>query len=302
MARLRRIGALGASAALAVMLLTATAAHADYTFYRTNPHTGACWNKVTAYGGVYQVTNNLLNGTNASHTARVQVYRPGTGVIADQSYTAAPGEWKVGALAHVALIPNDVFRYYLDGALVAGIPANGIPYYMMNCKVSTSSSVKVRSALSYGLAQLDSIYVGCAAGQYRFGVVPSTSMYHNGSGCKPPQRTYYQPAGVKGFDCSGLVAQMYRTAGVSFPWESSSAIKSGVPQVSKSSIQVGDLLAKNGHVAVYLGDGDGDGVKSVLEATPKTQNADGTWTGVMISNATSYLNDSAYTAHRVPGI
>ncbi|MFI6824308.1 hypothetical protein ACIBJE_25695 [Micromonospora sp. NPDC050187] len=45
-------------------------------------------------------------------------------------------------------------------------------------------------------------------------------------------------------------------------------MKSGIPQGAKSQIQVGDLLAKNGHVTVYLGDGDGDGVASVLEATP----------------------------------
>jgi hypothetical protein len=78
-------------------------------------------------------------------------------------------------------------------------------------------------------------------------------------------------------------------------------MKSGIPQVSKSQIRVGDLLAKNGHVAVYLGDGNGDGVASVLEATPKWQNADGSWHGVMISDATAYLNSSEYTAHRVPG-
>ena len=66
--------------------------------------------------------------------------------------------------------------------------------------------------------------------------------------------------------------------------------------------EVGDLLVKNGHVAVYLGDGDGDGVPSVLEATPEWTNPDGSKTGVIISDAFKYLNDSAYTAHRVSGI
>ncbi len=274
---------------------------APYTFYRTGPHVGACWKKVNAYGGVYQVTNILLNGTSQSHTARVKVDRPWIGIQSDQSYTALPGQWKVGVLAHVAIVPNDEFQYFLDGAKVVGIPANGIPFYMNNCQVQQSASAKVRNAISFGLAQLDAIYVGCAAGIYRYGAVPSTTLYHDGHVCGQT-RVYKQPAGVKGFDCSGLVAKMFEYAGVPFNWSSSTAIKNGVPSVSKSSIQAGDLLAKYGHVAVYLGDGDGDGVPSVLEATPTTQNADGTWTGVVIRSATSYLNDSHYSAHRVPGI
>ncbi|HEY0700302.1 MAG TPA: NlpC/P60 family protein [Micromonospora sp.] len=300
MSILRRIGVVAAAAVLGGTV-AASAAHADFTFYRTEPHIGACWNKVTAYGGVYQVSNVLLNGTGGWHTARVQVVRPGVGVQSDQTYTAAPGQWVGGELAHVAIVPNDDYRVHLDGAQVVGIPANGIPYYMNHCKVRESPSVRVRQALSYGLAQLDAIYVGCAAGTYRFGTIPSTTLYHDGTTCGQ-SRVYKQPAGVKGYDCSGLIYKMFQFAGVYFPWTSSSAMKSGIPQVSKSQIQVGDLLAKNGHVAVYLGDGDGDGVASVLEATPKWQNADGTWTGVVISDATGYLNNWEYTAHRVPGI
>lgn len=300
MSVLRRTVAVAAAAVLGITL-TASAAHADWTFYRTEPHVGACWNKVNAYGGVYQVSNVLLNGTSTSQTARIQVYRPGVGVQSDQTYVATAGEWKSGAVAHVALVPNDEYRSYLNGGMVAGIPANGIPYYMNHCKVRESSSVKVRQALSYGLAQLDAIYVGCAAGTYRYGTIPSSTLYHDGRLCGQT-RVYKQPAGVKGYDCSGLIVKMFQYAGVPFDWHSSSAIKSGVPSVPKSQIQVGDLLAKDGHVAVYLGDGDGDGVASVLEATPKTLNADGTWTGVVISDATSYLTSSYYTAHRVPGI
>ncbi|MBB5874228.1 hypothetical protein F4553_007662 [Allocatelliglobosispora scoriae] len=299
MSVLRRIGAVAAAAVLGATLC-APAANADWTFYRTDPHVIACWQKVNAYGGVYQVSNGLLNGTGGYHTAQVQTYRPGAGVIADQVYTSAPGEWKLGALAHVALVPNDSFLYYLDGGQAVNIPANGIPYYMNHCKVKESPSAKVRLAISYGLAQLDSVYVGCYGGNYRHGVVPTSDKYHDGRKCGQ-SRVYYQPAGVKGFDCSGLVMEMYKAAGVPFTWDGSDLIRGGVPQVPKSQIQVGDLLAKSGHVAFYLGDGDGDGVASVLEATPKTYNADGTWTGVVISDATGYLNDGAYTAHRVPG-
>jgi cell wall-associated NlpC family hydrolase len=125
-------------------------------------------------------------------------------------------------------------------------------------------------------------------------------MTHIGAPCG--QSNYYQPAGSKGFDCSGLIYKMFEYAGVYFPWTSSSAIKTGVPQVAKSQIQVGDLLAKDGHVAMYLGDGDGDGVASVLEATPTTWNADGSRIGVVISDATGYMNDPAFSAHRVNGI
>jgi peptidoglycan DL-endopeptidase RipA len=292
--------AIGAAAAFLGVTSFSSAARADWTFYRTNPHLGACWNKVNAYGGVYQVSNVLLNGTSSTQTARVQVYRPGYGIQSDKSYTAWNGQWVTGPVAHVAMVPNDEFRFLLNGSKIAGIPANGIPFYMNHCKAKAAPTAKIGNALGHGLSQLDAIYVGCAAGAYRYGKLPTSTLYHDGRTCGQ-SRVYKQPAGVKGFDCSGLVVMMFQNAGVPFSWHSSSAIKSGVPKVSKSSIRVGDLLAKNGHVAIYLGDGDGDGVASVLEAAPKVQNSDGTWKGVVISNATSYMNDSAYTAHRVPG-
>jgi hypothetical protein len=296
----RRIGAALAAIVLGAMLFP-PAASADYTFYRTGPHVGACWNKVTAYGGVYQVTNNLLNGTASTHSVRVEVYRPGVGLQSSQTYSATAGQWKVGTIAHVAIIPNDSYQVYLDDAKILDLPANGFPYYMMNCQTVESSSIKVRQAISYGMAQLDALYVGCAAGTYRFGTVAPTNLYHDGTICGQ-SRVYLQPAGTIGYDCSGLVYKMFQSAGVYFPWTSSSSMQAGIPQVPKSQIQVGDLLVKSGHVAVYLGDGDGDGIPSVLEATPKFQNPNGSWTGVMISDARPYLNSSSFTAHRVPGI
>ncbi len=299
MSVLRRLAAVAVAALLGVTL-QATAAHADYTFYHTSPHVGACWNKTTAYGGVYQTTNNLLNGTSGSHTERVEVYRPGVGLQSSQTYTAAAGQWKVGATANVSIYFNDSYRVYLDGTKVLDLAAVGFPYYMMNCQTVESPSVKVRLAISYGMAQLDSLYVGCAAGTYRFGTVAPYTMYHDGTTCGQT-RVYKQPAGTKGYDCSGLIYKMFQYAGVYFPWSSSSSMKDNIPQVSKSQIRVGDLLVKYGHVAMYLGDGDGDGIPSVLEATPKFQNPDGSWTGVVISDARPYLNSSSYTAHRVSG-
>lgn len=299
----RKCALLATVSALVSFFAFTSPAQADYTFYRTDPHTGACWNKVTAYGGVYQVTNNLLNNTPYTYTAVVQNYRPGVGLQSSESYTTWGGEWKFGGIVHVAIVPNDEFRYYLDGTLVAGIPASGIPFYMNHCKVKESPSTKVRLAISYGTSVLDSVYTGACAGAYRFGAAPSSGMWHYGSSCGSGQGNYWQPAGVRGYDCSGLVYRMFEYAGVYFPWQSSSAMKTGIPQVAKSNIQVGDLLVKYGHVAVYLGDGDGDGIPSVLEATPAWTNPDGSHTGVIISdNANRYLQDSAYTAHRVPGI
>lgn len=298
---MRRLSLLGAAAVVMTTVFAATPAQASYTYYRNAPNTGACWSKVTAYGGVYQVKNLLGNTTSSSHTARIESYRPGTGIVQTQTYTATAGQTRYGAIQNVALVPNDSFRYYLDGVKVVDIPANGIPYYMEHCDVAVSSSTKVRLALSYGLSKLDSVYVGCWGGAYRFGVVAPSNLYHDGRNCGQ-SRVYFQPAGTVGFDCSGLVAQMYRSAGVSFPWTSSTAIKDGVPKVSKSSIRVGDLLAKYGHVRVYLGDGDGDGVPSFLESTPFSQNANGSWNGVRIIESSTYLGDATYTAHRVPGI
>jgi hypothetical protein len=295
---LRRLGVVSVAALLGITL-SATAAHADFTFYRTGPHVGACWNKVTAYGGVYQVSNVLLNGTSGTHTVTVQVSRPGSGIIQSDTYTAVAGQWVGGPIANVAIIPNDSYLVYLDGAQIVGIPSNGIPYYMDNCQTVESPSSKIRTAISYGMAHLDDVYTGCNAGSYRMGAVAPYTLYHDGSSCG--QKTYKQPAGKAGFDCSGLIYKMFQAAGVYFPWTSSSAIKAGVPQVSKSQIRVGDLLAKDGHVAMYLGDGDGDGIPSVLEATPKFLNADGSYDGVVISDARPYLNSSLFTAHRVSG-
>ncbi|MFZ1578879.1 MAG: NlpC/P60 family protein [Nostocoides sp.] len=293
--------------AAAVALLWPTAAAADYTFYRTAPHTGACWKYVSAYGGVYQVTSVLLNGTSATHTARVQVYRPGTGIIQDHTQTATASQWKVFPIAHVAAIPKDEFRYYLNGALVVKLPAAALPYYMNNCQTTESSSVKIRQAISYGMSKLDAHYTGCNASSYRMGGVAAADMWFDGSSCG--QKVYLLPKGHAGFDCSGLIYKMFQAAGVPFSYQSSAAM-AALPAVSKSQIRVGDLLVNPGHhVAMYLGDGDGDGRASVLEATPARILRE-FWSGgklhreaigVVISDAGPYLSSSAYTARRVPG-
>jgi len=59
-----------------------------------------------------------------------------------------------------------------------------------------------------------------------------------------------------GFDCSGLAQASWAAAGVAIPRDSYEQW-AGLPHVSLSAIEPGDLLIYNGegHVAIYVGDG-----------------------------------------------
>jgi cell wall-associated NlpC family hydrolase len=175
-------------------------------------------------------------------------------------------------------------------ASAAYMTASGTP---STCSTNTSSTFQM--ALDYGKKNIGTIYVGCAGGTYRYGVVAPYDMYHDGTTCGQ-SRVYFQPKGSVGFDCSGLMVEMFAAAGIYLPYQSSTAIKDNVPQVSKSSIRNGDMLAKYGHVVMYIGN------NQVMESTPYTQNADSSWTGTRINSASSYMNSADYTAHRYPGL
>ncbi len=279
-----------------MVALPVQSARADFTFYETQPHVGACWDKVNAYGGVYQVTNNLLNGTNSAHTARIRNVRPGDGVQQDSSYTAAAGQWKQGPTAHLSIVFDDIFQYYLDGRKAVEIPARGIPHYMNHCDVEESSSVTVRRAISAGLAQLDAVYNGGCSGAYRYNGQPHPSGTTWNGDCIG-QNDYYQPAGTVGFDCSGLITYMYAQAGLDIGAYSSSAM--GNFPNRNGAMRPGDLYVNPGsHVAMYVGDTDGDGIPTVLESTPETQNPDGSYTGVIIRETDDYLG---WAKKAVPG-
>jgi cell wall-associated NlpC family hydrolase len=159
----------------------------------------------------------------------------------------------------------------------------------------TASNSTFQMALNYGMENIGTIYVGCAAGTYRFGVVAPYDMYHDGTTCGQ-SRVYFQPKGSVGFDCSGLMVEMFDAAGIYLPYQSSTAIKDNVPEVSKSSIRNGDMLAKYGHVVMWIGNGQ------VMESTPYSQKADTTWIGTRINSDSSYMNSADYTAHRYPGL
>jgi hypothetical protein len=295
-----RTGALLLLSFLMTLLLPTVAAHADYTTYQTAPTVAACWNKVDAYGGVYQVSNYVVNTTGTTKAIRVDVWRPNVGFVSSNTYAALDRQKSVGPVANLSIPLGDTIYVYVNGTRSLGIPASGIPYYMQNCQAQVARTAKLQAAISYGMSQLGAIYVGCAAGTYREGAVPTVNLSHDGRTCGQT-KVYFQPAGVVGFDCSGLVKKMMNQAGIAFSYGSTAAMDS-LPKIDKSQLRAGDLLLKPGsHVVVYLGDGDGDGIPSVLEATPKTQRPDGAWTGVVISDARTYLNDAAYTARTVPG-
>jgi hypothetical protein len=92
------------------------------------------------------------------------------------------------------------------------------------------------------------------------------------------------------------MVEMFNAAGIYLPYQSSTAIVEYVPEVPKSSIQNGDMLAKSGHVVMWIGN------NQVIESTPYTQNSDTSWTGTRVNSATNYMDSSDYTAHRYPGL
>lgn len=111
---------------------------------------------------------------------------------------------------------------------------------------------------------------------------------------------YRSPAGVVGFDCSGLVVTMFRKVGVDLAAQgiaSSSLMKARLPAVPKNQLQAGDLLVKDGHVVIYLGNG-----KVLQAASSGDPDGDGISNGnVRVSDATSFLNDPSYVGRHVPG-
>ena len=109
------------------------------------------------------------------------------------------------------------------------------------------------------------------------------------------QKPYLAPRDQVCFDCSGLVVAMFKQAGISVPGSSGALMGAGVP-ADKHALQPGDILAKNGHVVVYIGDG------KVVEATVWGNNpGDGSIPvgGVKISDAQKFIDDSSYVARRV---
>lgn len=145
---------------------------------------------------------------------------------------------------------------------------------------ATGAPANIQAAIDFGLSQLGAPYVG-GASPFRFGT-PGDGRTYQMQGQKP----YVSPRGVVGYDCSGLMVTMLKKAGIDISrYGSSRAMKSGLPEVPKDQLRPGDLLVKNGHVAMYIGNGQ------MIESVPS---------GVKVSDASKYINDPAYSGHR-PG-
>lgn len=143
-----------------------------------------------------------------------------------------------------------------------------------------STSTGIQAAIDFGLTQLGAPYVG-GASPFRFGTPGDGKTYQ-----MEGQRPHVSPKGVIGYDCSGLVVTMLKKAGIDLSgMASSSQMKARLPQVPKDQLQPGDLLVKNGHVSMYIGNGQ------MIESVPA---------GVRVVPASTYINDPAYTGHR-PG-
>ncbi|MBE2248603.1 MAG: C40 family peptidase [Myxococcus sp.] len=136
----------------------------------------------------------------------------------------------------------------------------------------------IQAAIDFGLSQVGAPYTG-GASPFRFGA-PGDGRTYQMAG----QKAYVSPKGVVGYDCSGLMVTMLKKAGIDISHLASSrAMKSSLPQVPKDQLQPGDLLVKNGHVSMYIGDGQ------MIEAVPS---------GLRVAPASKYINDPAYSGHR----
>ena len=145
---------------------------------------------------------------------------------------------------------------------------------------STGAPANIQAAIDFGLSQQGAPYVG-GGSPFRFGKPGDGNTYQMDG-----QKAYVSPKGVVGYDCSGLMVTMLKKAGIDLSGMASSrAMKAQLPQVPKDQLQPGDLLVKNGHVAMYIGNGQ------MIESVPG---------GVHVTSASKYINDPAYSGHR-PG-
>ena len=169
------------------------------------------------------------------------------------------------------------FQRFVDG-VKAQEAAAAQPTAPVQPTAPTGAPANIQAAIDFGLSQLGAPYVG-GASPFRFGT-PGDGRTYQMDGQKP----YVSPKGVIGYDCSGLMVTMLKKAGINISnLGSSRAMKASLPTVDKNQLQPGDLLVKNGHVAMYIGDG------KMIESVPG---------GVKVSDASKYINDPAYSGHR----
>jgi cell wall-associated NlpC family hydrolase len=173
----------------------------------------------------------------------------------------------------------EAFKRFVEANKPGGAQPSG-PAAPTAPTAPSGAPANIQSAIDFGLSQLGAPYVG-GASPFRFGT-PGDGRTYQMAGQKP----YVSQKGVVGYDCSGLMVTMLKKAGIDISrYGSSRAMKAGLPEVPKDQLRPGDLLVKNGHVAMYIGDG------KMIESVPS---------GVRVTSASTYINDPAYSGHR-PG-
>lgn len=148
-------------------------------------------------------------------------------------------------------------------------------------EATTSSPVtpsgSIQAALEWAKTQVGAPYVG-GASPFRYGTPGNGQTYQ-----QQGQKAYVSQKGVIGYDCSGFVVTTLKKAGINLQWHNSSGMKAKLPDVPKDQLQPGDLLVKDGHVAIYLGNGQ------MIESVPS---------GVRVTSAQPYLDDRSYVGRR----
>lgn len=263
--------------------------YASHAYISSSGSIPSCSGSGASTAQVVVSSGNTLHVHSSPSTSSATIYSLSNGAVVDLTCVTT-GDTVSGSQGTT----NEWYQVDANGYASAAymVAAGSTP---SNCSSVPTPTSTFQMALDYGMSKVGTIYVGCAAGDYRFGKIAPYDLWHDGTTCGQ-SRVYFQPKGSTGFDCSGLMVQMFAAAGIYLPYQSSSSIKQNVPEVSKSNILPGDMLAKNGHVVMWIGNGQ------VMESTPYTQNSDTTWTGTRVNSDSSYMNSADYTAHRYPGL
>lgn len=274
---------------------------------------GFCWNRFVGYGNGFWINTTLANHDSRAHTASWEVRRNGA-LIDSRSVVAAAGATVGLPTATMSSYYDDTLTFKVDGAPLGynNIRASAIQYYMYNCEVQPSGNATTDRALTFGVTRVGLNYVG-GASPFREGRSTGDNQVYQQSG----QRPYRLPYGKYGFDCSGLVRRMWAEAGKPLTQYSSLGMLSYTAVTgTKAAMRPGDLIVKrtvtngvvsSGHVAIYLGDGDGNGTASILEASPTEYNTS-TYeavNGVNIESQSKYFDangalKAGWVARRIP--
>jgi peptidoglycan hydrolase-like protein with peptidoglycan-binding domain len=194
-----------------------------------------------------------------------------------------------GAVTHRAVVAfqaaNGLDQDGVVGAITRGVLLSGSARSVSSAPTTTpapttagSAPPNVLSALGWARTQVGAPYYG-GSSPFRDGARPGDGKTYQMTG----QSAYVSQLGVIGYDCSGFVTAVMRQAGVELGPQSSGNLRRSLPAVAKNSLLPGDLLVKDGHVAIYLGGGQ------LIESVPR---------GVSIGSANKYISDAAYEGRR----